>query len=45
LRRISERLDIPPEDADEVRAQKLTEETNVYDLVNTLRRERPGKPG
>ena len=42
LRRISERLEIRTEDADEKRAEKLTEETNVYELVDTLRRERPG---
>jgi uncharacterized membrane protein len=41
LRRISERLGLPAEDADEARAQKLTEQTNVYDLVRTIRRELP----
>ena len=41
LRRISERLGVPPEDTDEARAQKLTEQTNVYELVNTLRQELP----
>jgi uncharacterized membrane protein len=41
LRRISERLDVPPESEDEARAEKLTEQTNVYELVKTLRREKP----
>jgi uncharacterized membrane protein len=41
LRRISDTLQIAPEDVDEQRAEKLTEHTNVYELVNTLRRERP----
>jgi uncharacterized membrane protein len=43
LRRISERLDIPPEDADQARAEKLTEATNIYELVDALRRERPNR--
>jgi uncharacterized membrane protein len=42
LRRISERLDIVPETDEDARAEKLTEETNVYELVQTLRRERSG---
>ena len=42
LRRISEQLGVPEEeDADAARAEKLAEETNVYDLVQTLRRELP----
>jgi uncharacterized membrane protein len=41
LRRIAERLDIPQESGDEARAEKLAEETNVYELVQTLRRELP----
>ena len=40
LRRISERLEIQ-ETPDQARAEKLTEETNVYELVRTLRRELP----
>jgi uncharacterized membrane protein len=42
LRRISERLDIEPESRDEARAQKLGEETNVYELMQTLEHELPG---
>jgi uncharacterized membrane protein len=41
LRRISDRLGVPPESADQARAEKLAEETNVYELVQTLRRELP----
>jgi uncharacterized membrane protein len=41
LRRISKRLDIPPDDADEARAEQLAEQTNVYELVQTLREELP----
>jgi uncharacterized membrane protein len=41
LRRISETLGVPPESADQARAEKLAEETNVYELVQTLRRELP----
>jgi uncharacterized membrane protein len=41
LRRISERLNIEPESADEERAQKLGEETNVYEIMQTLERELP----
>jgi uncharacterized membrane protein len=41
LRRISERLHIEPETGDAARAEKLAEETNVYELVQTLRRELP----
>lgn len=37
LRRINERLGVPPEDAEAARAEKLAEETNVYDLVRTMR--------
>jgi uncharacterized membrane protein len=44
LRRVAKRLDVPPETGDEARAEKLAEETNVYDLVQTLRRELPEKP-
>ena len=41
LRRISEQLHIPPETSDAARTAKLAEETNVYELVQTLRRELP----
>jgi uncharacterized membrane protein len=41
LRRISEQLEIPPEESDAERGAKLAEETNVYELVQTLRRELP----
>jgi uncharacterized membrane protein len=39
LRQISERLNIPPAAPDDERAAQLTEETNVFELVKTLRRE------
>jgi uncharacterized membrane protein len=41
LRRIAERLDIRPESEDEVRAEKLAEETNVYELMQTLDNQLP----
>ncbi len=41
LRRISERLGISPETDEEARTEKLTEETNVYELVKSLRKELP----
>ena len=43
LRQISERLNVAPESEDAARATKLSEETNVYDLVETLKREMPEK--
>jgi uncharacterized membrane protein len=43
LRRISEQLEIPPERSDAERGAKLAEETNVYELVQTLRRELPDR--
>jgi uncharacterized membrane protein len=43
LRRISDRLQIPPENEEQVRAERLAEETNVYELVQTLRQELPGR--
>jgi uncharacterized membrane protein len=43
LRQICERLDIAPESDDQARAEKLTEQTNVYELVKTLRREKPSR--
>jgi len=41
LRRISERLNVEPEGPDEARAARLTEETNVYELMETLEKELP----
>ena len=41
LRRISERLEIQPESEDQARAEKLAEETNVYDLMHTLDKQLP----
>ncbi len=41
LRRIAERLGIPPESDEADRAAKLTEEINVFDLMQTIRNERP----
>jgi uncharacterized membrane protein len=42
LRRISERLEIRPESEEQARAEKLGEETNVYELMQTLDKELPG---
>jgi uncharacterized membrane protein len=41
LRRMSERLDIQPESGEQLRAEKLGEETNVYGLMQTLEQELP----
>ena len=41
LRRLSERAGVEPESNDEARAQRLSEETNVYELVRSIRRELP----
>lgn len=41
LRRIAERLEITPESAELERAEKLGEETNVYELMQTLDKELP----
>lgn len=43
LRRLAERFDVSPETEQEARAEKLTEETNVYELVRTLREELQGQ--
>jgi uncharacterized membrane protein len=43
LRRISERLSIEIENADDRRAETLAEETNVYELMQTLDKELPGR--
>ena len=45
LRRVSERLEIPAASEEEERAEKLSEETNVYELVKSLRRELPQGEG
>jgi uncharacterized membrane protein len=45
LRRISERLDIKPESSEQARAEKLAEETNVFELMQTLDKELPGSSG
>ena len=45
LRQISERLQIQPETADDARATKLSEETNVYELVESIRQELPPRDG
>jgi uncharacterized membrane protein len=44
LRRISDRLEIPTDNEEAARAEKLAEETNVYDLVRQFEREMPA-PG
>jgi uncharacterized membrane protein len=41
LRRISERLEVPPESEEAARAEKLTEQTNVYELMSKLKHELP----
>jgi hypothetical protein len=45
LRRISERLEIQPESEDQARAEKLAEETNVYELMRTLDTQLPSSSG
>jgi uncharacterized membrane protein len=45
LRRISERLEIQPESEDQARAEKLAEETNVYELMHTLDEQLPSPDG
>jgi uncharacterized membrane protein len=42
LRRISERLDIKPESREQEQAERLGEETNVFELMQTLDKELPG---
>jgi uncharacterized membrane protein len=41
LRRVSDRLGMPPESEEERRVEKLSEETNVFELVHTLREKLP----
>jgi uncharacterized membrane protein len=45
LRRVSDRLGLPPQSQEEVRAEKLSEETNVFELVRTLREQLPEVEG
>jgi uncharacterized membrane protein len=45
LRRMSERLGMPPQSEEEMRAEKLSEETNVFELVRTLREQLPEAEG
>ena len=44
LRRISERLDIEEETGEAAQAEKLAEQTNVYELMKTLEKELPDAP-
>ena len=41
LRRISEQLNVEPETLEDARAEKLGEETNVYELMQRLEKELP----
>jgi uncharacterized membrane protein len=41
LRQVSKRLDIPHETEDAAKADRMTEETNVHELMETLKRELP----
>jgi uncharacterized membrane protein len=41
LRQVSERLQIPPETEDAAKAERMTEETNLPELMETLKRELP----
>jgi uncharacterized membrane protein len=43
LRRISEHIGVPPESTEAAKAERLTEDTNVFDLVQTLRQELPDR--
>ena len=45
LRRISERLGVAPDDSGDERTARLAEETNVYELMQTLERELPRTAG
>jgi uncharacterized membrane protein len=42
LRRITERLQVAPESDEAARAETLTEQTNVYELMSKLKHELPG---
>jgi uncharacterized membrane protein len=41
LRRISDHLGLPPENEEAARAEKLTQETNVFELMEKIRQELP----
>jgi uncharacterized membrane protein len=45
LRRITDHLGIPPESSEIERADQLTQKTNIYDLMETIKRELPEEPG
>ena len=44
LRRMSERLNVEPEGREEAQVAQLAEETNVFELMQTLERELPQSP-
>jgi uncharacterized membrane protein len=44
LRRISEQLNVQPQGHDEAQVAQLAEETNVFELMQTLERELPQAP-
>jgi len=44
LRRICDHLGIPPEGRDAERTEQLTEKTDVYELMETIKRELPDEP-
>ena len=44
LRRIADRLEIQPESKEEERAARLAAETNVYELMERIKRELPREP-
>jgi hypothetical protein len=41
LRRIAKRLDVEFDDADDARTEELAEQTNVYELMQSLEKELP----
>jgi len=41
LRRMSDRLGVPGESVDASRVEQLAADTNVFDLIQTIREERP----
>jgi uncharacterized membrane protein len=41
LRRISERLGVPPDQNDARKAEQLAEETNVYELMRNIETQMP----
>jgi uncharacterized membrane protein len=44
LRRIAHRLEVQPESQEEARASRLAAETNVYELMERIKRELPSEP-